>query len=103
MNFYWDTDENQLLAVETRSIADIEENSKHDEKVAKQKEVERKNTTHNQSVETEILVMFYNESGAIKVLETLNLSTGEQLVNLCVPYIVSISFICCLIYLNFSC
>ncbi|EDW03430.1 intraflagellar transport protein 140 homolog [Drosophila grimshawi] len=72
----WDTEEPRLLAVEIKSMIMLTQKPS------------RQQPTHY--VESQVLVMFYSEKseGKLNVLETQDLSTGSQLLNLCVPSVV---------------
>lgn len=79
ITFFWDTDDSRLLACEVRSIQKSIKSPSHSI-----------STTTNSSnlCESLIKIMFIKESD-INELETINLNSGQQLINLCAPHAVS--------------
>ena len=75
-NIYWDTDEPRLLSFEIKSSSESQE-----------KGVKSMGSSY---VESKVLVMFVSEKQtSLNILERSSLATGEKLINLCVPNIVS--------------
>lgn len=77
VNFHWDCVDQRLLAVEVKCIQ------------------QKGATTVDRSqvgrvvTESQVLVMFVAEKATLKELEVIRLVPAEQLVNLCVPHVVS--------------
>lgn len=87
-NFYWDTDDSRLFACETRFI----HSKTFKNGISSNKSNGKNNSDSNQfsgPTESVVNVMFVTDKCEIKELESLNLITGEQLVNLCVPNVVN--------------
>lgn len=75
ITFAWDTNDPRLLACETRCVAGGSKDS-------------RTSGGATMSAESQVNVMFVTDKGDIKELQVVSLSSGELLVNLCVPNVV---------------
>lgn len=84
MNVYWDTDEPRLLAIESKTVCQQQTKSKESTN-----SYSGNTSGLNNLIESEAMIMFYSDKDKLYLLESINLSSGEQLVNLCVPNVVS--------------
>jgi hypothetical protein len=93
INFYWDDEDARLLCCQVRCAPhlaalnatktnDVDQQQYHHQQKAKN------STTFSESL---AYIMFVTNKCELKELETVNLSLGEQLENLCAPHIVSIN------------
>ena len=71
ISFYWNVDDHRLVACESRIIGH---------------QVQRQKNTS--LCESQAFILFLSDK-SVKVLEVVNLSSGEQLLNLCTPFVVS--------------
>lgn len=79
VNFHWDRTDDRLLAVEVKCIQQRQAGNKG-----------RSEGGGRVVAETQVFVMFVAEKAKLlHELEVIRLSPGEQLVNLCVPHVVS--------------
>ncbi|XP_049310514.1 intraflagellar transport protein 140 homolog [Bactrocera dorsalis] len=81
VNVYWDTDEPRLLAIEVKSMQQVQEPKQNHTKAG---------TNCNHSIESEIMVLFFSEKNKLNILETRSLVMAEQLINLCVPNVITL-------------
>ncbi|XP_065366029.1 intraflagellar transport protein 140 homolog [Calliphora vicina] len=79
VSLWWDIDEPRLLALEIKTMQ---------QKVNSDKAKTPENSSH--CVETSVWVMFYSEKNKLNVLENIDLDVGEQLLNICIPNVVTI-------------
>ncbi|XP_054730217.1 intraflagellar transport protein 140 homolog [Anastrepha obliqua] len=82
VNVYWDTDESRLLAIEVKSMQQPHE--------LRQTSKSGGNHTGTNSIESEVLVLFFSDKCKLNVLEKRSLGLGEQLINLCVPNVITL-------------
>lgn len=83
VSLWWDSDEPRLLAMEIKSMKQQQQNNeKHRAKLN-----DNVGGSH-QYVEAAVWVFFYSDSNKLSVLETKDLTPGEQLVNICIPCVV---------------
>ncbi|XP_067639118.1 intraflagellar transport protein 140 homolog isoform X2 [Eurosta solidaginis] len=82
VNIFWDTDESRLLAIEVKSMQPNQEQ--------KQPANSNKNNSGSNSIESEVLVLFFSDKNKLSVLETRPLGSGEQMINLCVPNVITL-------------
>lgn len=75
---YWDTDDHRLLAVQTKVIHVQSSNKKDNRKVV---------------ADSQVIIMFESDKGALNILEGKDLTFGEELINLCIPHLVRIIFV----------
>ncbi|XP_037026669.1 intraflagellar transport protein 140 homolog [Bradysia coprophila] len=85
-NFYWDTDDCRLFACETRFI----HSKTFKNGISSNSKTTADSTQSSVLTESVVNVMFVTDKCEIKELESLNLISGEQLVNLCVPNVVTL-------------
>ncbi|XP_018800098.1 PREDICTED: intraflagellar transport protein 140 homolog [Bactrocera latifrons] len=81
VNVFWDTDEPRLLAIEVKSMQQLQEPKQNHIKAG---------TNYNHSIESEIMVLFFSEKNKLNILETRLLAMAEQLINLCVPNVITL-------------
>ncbi|XP_030384608.1 intraflagellar transport protein 140 homolog [Scaptodrosophila lebanonensis] len=77
---FWDIEEPRLLAMEVKSMLQKQE--------PPPKSNQRQQPSHY--VESQVLVMFYTDKYTLNVLESQKLTAGAQLLNLCIPNVVSL-------------
>jgi len=98
--FFWDTDDGRLLACEAKCI----HHNQQQQQQQQQQQKLTKSPAHSFSAhltnsltvapynfniaESETYIMFITDKCEIKILETLPLASGEQLINLCAPHVV---------------
>lgn len=85
ITFFWDTDDSRLLGCEVRSI--------QNQKSTKSPSHSMTSTNSSCIGESLINIMFITEKCEIKELETINLNSGQQLINLCAPHAVCNNFL----------
>ncbi|XP_059617138.1 intraflagellar transport protein 140 homolog [Phlebotomus argentipes] len=78
VSFRWDAEDARLLVCEVRCIQQ------------KSRTTEERQSHMQTVTESQACVMFVSERGGLQELETINLSPGEQLVNLCAPHIITL-------------
>ncbi|XP_017466425.1 PREDICTED: intraflagellar transport protein 140 homolog [Rhagoletis zephyria] len=83
VSIYWDTDEPRLLAIEVKSMQQTQE-GRQTPKSGKTP------TTSSNSIESEVLVLFFSDKNKLNVLERRLLGLGEQVINLCVPNVITL-------------
>ncbi|XP_062537441.1 intraflagellar transport protein 140 homolog [Armigeres subalbatus] len=74
IDFFWDMDDPRMLACETKPIPG-----------QGQKGLSGKGST---IPESQINILFVDQKSQLKELELIELSSGEQLINLCIPHVV---------------
>ncbi|KNC28438.1 hypothetical protein FF38_06009 [Lucilia cuprina] len=79
VSVWWDIDEPRLLALEIKTVQ---------QKSSTDKAKNLENAGHY--VETSVLVMFYSEKNNLNILESKDLEAGEQLLNICIPNVITI-------------
>lgn len=75
VGIYWDSDDHRLLAVQTKAIH-VQSSNKKDK--------ERK------VADSQAVIMFESDKGALNILEIKDMDFGEELISLCIPHLVSI-------------
>lgn len=89
-NFYWDTDDSRLFACETRLIqTKLLKNALPTSSNKPNNKTPFETTSISGPTESVANVMFVTDKCEIKELESLDMMSGEQLVNLCVPNVVT--------------
>ncbi|XP_055586637.1 intraflagellar transport protein 140 homolog [Uranotaenia lowii] len=69
ITFYWDSDDPRMLACETKTIPGGKNKGSH-------------------ISESQIQLLFIDQQSQMKELETIDLGSGDQLINLCIPHVV---------------
>lgn len=97
--FYWDTDDSRLFVCESRSIQHKTTNTTSITTTTMNKSPAHSSSSNQNSktissnasefAESQVNIMFVTDKSEIKELEIVNLMSGEKLVNLCVPNVVS--------------
>lgn len=82
VSLWWDIDEPRLLSMEIKTMH---------QKSQSDKDKPQENSGH--FIETSVWVMFYSEKNILNILEVKDLLSGEQLLNLCIPSVVSYRFV----------
>ncbi|XP_037936551.1 intraflagellar transport protein 140 homolog [Teleopsis dalmanni] len=88
LSVFWDTDEARLLAIEIKTV----EQKKYRDTATNRNiySPNEKSGYRSHCIESQVLVMFYTEQGKLNILEARALASGEQLINLCVPHVISL-------------
>lgn len=80
VSFWWDLDEPRLLAIEIKTVQ--QKPSNNDDKT-------KPLSTSSHIVQTKVWIMFYTDKSQMNVLEIKDMESGEQLLNICIPSVVS--------------
>uniref|UniRef100_T1GZR6 IFT140 second beta-propeller domain-containing protein n=1 Tax=Megaselia scalaris TaxID=36166 RepID=T1GZR6_MEGSC len=76
VGIYWDTDDHRLLAVQTKVIHIQASNKKDNTKLV---------------ADSQAIIMFQSEKGALNVLEAKDMYFGEELIALCIPHLITLN------------
>ena len=79
VSFWWDIDEPKLLAIEIKTVQQKQSNN---DKV-------KLDGSASHFVQTKVWIMFYTDKNKLNVLEVKDMESGEQLLNICIPSVVS--------------
>lgn len=103
LSFCWDNDDARLLVCETRCTIQQQQRKRPPTSMStmkiptqdQNKLISSANTTFdlNNFAETQAVLMFIsNDKCELKEMETINLVSAEQLVDLCTPFLVIVTF-----------
>lgn len=89
ISFFWDTDDSRLFVCEARSIQQKPFTKSPAHSSSSNQNSKTIHLNASGYAESQANIMFVTDKGEIKELEIVNLMSGEKLVNLCVPNVVS--------------
>lgn len=85
VSLWWDVEEPRLMAMEIKSMKKQQEQNNIKASTTRNKY----NDTPVHYIESNVWVLFYSEHNKLIVLEVKPLASGEQLLNICLPCVVS--------------
>ncbi|XP_013113218.2 intraflagellar transport protein 140 homolog [Stomoxys calcitrans] len=84
VSLWWDAEEPRLLAIEIKSMREQPANDKA------MTSGHRNKANEGNFIETNVWIFFYSEDNKLNVLEKKLLAPGEQLLNICIPNLITL-------------